>query len=296
MNISAYVCLGDPAWLEASIMSYYPYVTKIIASYDQDNLSWSGPEISVNQCINRLRSIDIDNKVIFLPGKFSREEYYQEPIQNETYQRQVSLDYASRFGDWVIQLDTDEIISNWPVFVSFIHAAIESGSESVYFPAIYIYQMVTNELGLEMCHRFGRRQAGYPAPLAVQANTKVTYARRVSCPTLHVKCERSINTLIDPNASISPLSVAAKDCVVHITRGRTPEYMKRKLSTWGHSRDQDFTKDMQYWTSVRKFPWLYLFLSHCLRGAEVTKFRLYKLPVSVRKYMKQLDIDGEPLR
>ena len=43
MRLTAYILAADPAWIEASIQSYYDIVEQIVVCYDRDRLGWTGP-------------------------------------------------------------------------------------------------------------------------------------------------------------------------------------------------------------------------------------------------------------
>lgn len=159
--MSAYVLLGDPAWIEASIMSYYPYVTKIIATYDCRGRSFTGLQLDVDDCIKRIKAIDYESKVMFIAGNFSSEEFHDNPMMGENQQRKVGLEVASQYGDWVLQLDTDEIVSNWDRFAIALDYASSENFDSLYHPSIYIYQLITSKYALESCRRWWGRQAGF---------------------------------------------------------------------------------------------------------------------------------------
>jgi hypothetical protein len=293
MTIAAYICLGDPAWIEASVQSYYPHVSKIIATYDRDGLSWTGPKIDIDVCIERLKAIDVEQKVEFVADNFSVSSNYDNPMLNDTLQRQVGVDFASQYGDWVLQLDTDEIIANWKVFVAQIQYANANEFDAVYFPSIYVYKLISRTLALESCRRWGVRQPGYPGPLCVRAGTKLYLSRRSRGRTLHVACQGALDTVIEQNATISAVRVPESDCVVHITKGRTPEYMKKKFETWSHSKDRSYALDLKYWNLVRVCPWLFLFTSHLVRGNKLDKFRLFMIPKSVSALFGNTTLDGD---
>lgn len=296
MTIAAYICLGDPAWIEASVQSYYPYVTKIIATYDRDGLSWTGPKIDIDVCIERLKAIDVENKVEFFADNFSVPSNYDNPILNDTLQRQIGVDLASQYGDWVVQLDTDEIIANWKVFATQMEFANANNFDAVYFPSIYVYQLISRTIALESCRRFGGRQAGYPGPLCIRANSELYLSRRSRGRTLHVACQGSFNTVIEDHATVSSTTVSESDCVIHITKGRTPASMEQKFLTWGHSKDRDYSLDLKYWKFVRKYPWIFLFISHMIRGHNLDKLRLFRIPESVKSLTLNNTLDGDSLR
>lgn len=99
--------------------------------------------------------------------------------------------------------------------------------------------------------------------------------------------------MIEPNATIADTLVGPNDCIVHITKGRTPKYIEMKFNTWSHAKDRDYSLDLKYWKLVRKFPWFYLFSSQFIRGNQLEKLRLYKLPKSVQLMLLNNTLDGE---
>ncbi|MBE7158495.1 MAG: hypothetical protein INR62_08700, partial [Rhodospirillales bacterium] len=116
MRTNAYLLAADPAWIESSVLSYYPLVERIVVSYDEDGFGWTGAPLDIDQCLRRLRVIDRDGKLDFQPGHYARREFFRRPLENDTYQRQCALDQAGTDADWVLQLDTDEIIGDASIF------------------------------------------------------------------------------------------------------------------------------------------------------------------------------------
>ena len=114
MRIKAYVLAADPTWLEASVGAYYPFIEELIVSYDRIGCGWTGARIPVNECLERLRNLDVDKKIRWAPGDFSGRT--ADPMTNDTLQRNAALVLASEGADWVIQLDTDEWLPDPKIF------------------------------------------------------------------------------------------------------------------------------------------------------------------------------------
>src|SRR4051794_39995802 len=51
MRLTGYLLAADPAWIELSVTSYYPLVSRIIVSYDERGLGWTGIDIPVQECL-----------------------------------------------------------------------------------------------------------------------------------------------------------------------------------------------------------------------------------------------------
>jgi hypothetical protein len=179
------------------------------------------------------------------------------------------------------------------VFAAELDYASSNNFDSLYFPSIYVYQLISRNMGLESCRRWGKRIPGYPGPLCVRAGSDLYLARRSRGNPYHVACRRSFNTVIEPHATVSGNTVNQSDCVVHITKGRTPKYMAQKFKTWSHAKDRDYSLDMKYWEMVRTYPWLFLYASHFIPRNRLDKFRLFRIPESVRELIGGNTIDGD---
>ena len=138
--VSAYVMLADPSYLAESLTAYYPYVDRIVLSYDEAGLSWTGTPLPVQQCLAVARSIDVDGKCVEAPGHFARLD--KDPFENDTYQRQAALDAASESGEWVLQLDTDEVMLRPESFFAALRRAADADAGGLDFPSRWLYSRV----------------------------------------------------------------------------------------------------------------------------------------------------------
>src|SRR5438128_525348 len=102
MRLKAYILAADPAWIEKSVQSYYDIVDELLVSYDTNKRGWTGAPIPVDECLERLRAMDRDNKIRFYPGEYARLD--RTPMENETYQRQCAITAIGRQTDWILQL------------------------------------------------------------------------------------------------------------------------------------------------------------------------------------------------
>lgn len=176
MRINAYILAADPAWIEASVLSYYDIVNEIIVSYDEKKTSWTGTPIAVDECLARLRAIDHGNKMRYCPGHYARLDYH--PMENETYQRQCALDEASGGADWVLQLDADELLPNCKVFLEILEMASEQEISAVEWPMRVLFQRLHDGTYLQVCSSDGSDVFEYPAPVAIRPNKTLVHARR----------------------------------------------------------------------------------------------------------------------
>ena len=169
LRLNAYVLAADPSWIEESVASYYHLVERIVVSYDETATSWTGVPISSEECLARLRAVDVESKMEFLPGRYYRPDFH--PLENDTYQRQAAVDAASVGADWVLQLDTDEVLGDPDEFLLSLQAAHERGFTGLEYPSRILYQHVRGRLYLEQCTRLWSVSAHYPGPMAVAAGS-----------------------------------------------------------------------------------------------------------------------------
>lgn len=267
---------GDPAWVEQSISSYYGLVRRIVVSYDRSHNSWSGDPLSVREALRRIRAADPDKKVIMLPGDHA--DSSKPALTNETHQRRVALDAASEGADWVLQLDTDEIMPSPAVFARHLRIAEDRGAEAVDYPSRLMYARSHTGVFLEMCGRFWTTQSAYPGPLAVRAGTELTHARQAATtPTYRVDVA-AWNT--DPVASwTKPVHavIRVQDAVIHMSWVRTHTQMAEKSRVSGHASAHDWRREIAAWKWRSRHPYLAAAAAPLTR-APTSRFKVVRLP------------------
>lgn len=252
MRLNAYVLVADPAYLAASVQSYYPAVERIVVSYDQNHLSWSGEPIPVEECLAELRCIDTDQKLDLRPGRFSHPEL--PPKDCETRQRQEALEAASEGADWILQLDSDEVVPDLHALVDMIHRAEAASVAGLDFPSRWIYSGTSGRRVLEASSRFWRPAAGYPGPLAVRSDTTLRHARQ--CDGALFRADfRSRNT--DPwRHRDTPVhaTVPVNAGALHFSWVRRPDEMLMKAKVSGHRDGTDWIKEIAHWRFRQRHP------------------------------------------
>jgi hypothetical protein len=289
MKLNAYILAADPAWIEASVLSYYDLVERIVVSYDQDSLGWTGVPIDVEQCLRRLRAIDRVGKMDYRPGHYARAEFFDRPMESETYQRQCALDQAGEGADWVLQLDTDEVIGSLHRFSECLADAETAGSRAINYPSLWIYARAGERRYLELCCRFWRRAAGYPGPLAVRAGEKLSHARRIKghgSTYFHVDLSNRVSPLAFPNGIRVSKVVRFEDAVFHFSFVRSEQWLRRKFSTWGHAKDRDWHPEVERWLQASKSPLLHSLMSQFERGMSKRHLRVTRIPQNVESLLR----------
>ena len=281
MKINAYILAADPAWIEASVLSYYDHVERIVVSYDASGRGWTGAQIDVVQCLRRLRAIDRGGKMLFRPGHYAR--LNQDPMENDTYQRQAALDEASAGADWVLQLDTDEVVADFPTFKACMEQADGAGRAALNFPAIWLYNQIAGRWYLEGCARGWKRAAGYPGPLAVRAGSKLIHARRVESGHYHVDLGRKCSPVAVPNHIAVDRVIAVRNAVYHFSFVRSEQWLRSKFASWGHAHHRNWEAEVDKWIRAKQSPWQAVLRSQIERGPHRRPLMFAKIPASVEK-------------
>lgn len=276
MRVTAYVLVGDPNFLADSIRSYYPLVDRIVLSYDEDSVSWTGTPLPVEDCLRIIDAVDVDGKCVRAPGHYARLEH--EPLANETFQRQAALDAASQDADWVLQLDTDEVMLDPDRFLRSLRRADATGCSALDYPSRWLYARVSPDRYLEASSRFWRPISSYPGPLAVRAGTRLSHARQVQDALLYRVDLRAWNT--DPahhHETTVHEVVPAEAAVLHYSWVRDHDTIRRKFGWSGHAADYSRPVVYRRWASRQRHPWRTV-LSTPLRRRD--RFRLASVPAA----------------
>ena len=272
MRIAAYVLAADPAFLTESLLSYYAHVDRIVVSYDADSRSWTGTPLPVEECLDAIARLDTAGKCVLAPGHYSREGY--EPLENETFQRQHALDLASEDADWVLQLDTDEVMPRPATFLRSLAKAEAAGAGGLDYPSRWLYARVGPGTYLESATRTGRLTASYPGALAVRAGTTLRHCRQADTPLFRVDVRPWNTDPYHPRDVIVHEVVPESHAVVHFSWVRSDEAMRVKFGWSGHAAE--YTKPAVYarWRWRSDHPRLTA-LSSALRRTD--RFRLSQI-------------------
>lgn len=273
--MSAYILLADPAFLRESVAAYYGRVDRIVVSYDRSGVSWTGTRLPLDQCLAIIDEIDVDHKCTAEPGRFARLD--EDPMDNETHQRQVALDAASADADWVLQLDTDEVMLSPATFFDALADAAEAGRAGLDYPAHWIYSRIAPGRYLQRSTRFWRKSASYPGPVAVAAGTRLRYARQADIDLHRVDLRaRSTDPWRPADARVDAV-IRPEQAIAHFSWVRDPEAMKRKFGWSGHSSQLASPRPYREWSWRSRHPYLTTLLTP-LRRKDAGWLRLATVP------------------
>lgn len=235
MRLTAYVLAADPAYLTESLLSYYAHVDQIVVSYDEDARSWTGTPLPIKECLRAVARLDVAHKCVLAPGHYAR--VGRPPLENETFQRQRALDLASENADWVLQLDTDEVVPRPATLLRSMAHAEAAGAGGLEYPSRWLYAQVGKNTYLESATRTGRLTASFPGPLAVRAGTTLRHCRQADTPLFRVDV-RPWNT--DPHQARTAVVhevVPESHAVIHFSWVRSDEAMRQKFGWSGHTAE-----------------------------------------------------------
>jgi hypothetical protein len=154
-------------------------------------------------------------------------------MENEVLERRaLSLECAQ--GNWIIQIDSDEILMNAPEFKQWIQAAPpELRYSARWFTVFKSFgdQVLMVDPPTEL------------APIATKLRGQYTTGRVTAQPQ-----------------ALSPLNL------LHFSWGRTPEQVLAKLRNWSHANDFDVNAFFDLWQSVNLQNYHSLHNFHPLNG------------------------------
>ncbi|MGD0196606.1 MAG: hypothetical protein ABSC56_01685 [Solirubrobacteraceae bacterium] len=252
LRLGAYVLIGDPAHLERSLASYYDIVERIVAVYDEDGIGWNGHPLALDTCRTLIDGVDRAGKVQWLGGSFH--EASVGSLELDTRQRRAGI-AALDDVDWVLQLDTDEVLGNPERFVASLQRAQDAGRDALLYPARWIYGHLSGDRYLERCRRLWGISATFPGPVAVRAGTQLGLARQCEGSAWRVDFGRhNTDPAYEPDTVIDE-RVSGSDAIWHFSWDRSEEAMRRKGISSGHAGDFAWNHAIDEWLERRRHPW-----------------------------------------
>lgn len=237
MRINAYILAADPTWIETSVLAYYSVVRRIVVSYDSAHKGWTGKPIPVETCLRRLKAIDTESKMEFVPGEFHRADVA--PMVNDTHQRQAAHNLASTDADWVMELDTDELLPDVDALLRIVKSIEDTEIAAVEWPMRVLFRRMGDGRYLEVASANGSDRFEYPGPIISRPGVTKCDARRVGERTLRVTVpgdRESLQLQRPPDANEIRLeAVSAADAIIHNSWARSAQSVRSKVASWSHN-------------------------------------------------------------
>ena len=282
-RLGAYVLLADRAYLTESLTSYYDIVDTVVVIYDEDAISWTGEALDLAPCFETIARLDRDKKVVQVPGRFHGGR--RTALELETFERNTAIRALGDSVDWVLQIDTDEVLGNPAQLVASVVKADAHGASAVEFPARWLYGHVDGQHFLERCRRLWGVSAGFPGPVAVRAGTELTLARQCDAPLWRVDFRAHNTDPAHPSTTRVDESIDPSDGIWHFSWVRSEAEMRAKSSTSGHAGEFDWTTEIDRWLWRCRHPRLTTFLTPLRHHPSVvgapTWLRVTRVPESV---------------
>ena len=253
MRINAYIPISEPRWLRASLASYYAVVERIVVVYDERGFGFSGSPINVQGCLEVLKNVDPDGKLEFLPGRYYDES--RDPLGNDTHQRQCALDVAEKDADWVIQLDSDEVITDANEFLNCLREADEKGFDALDYPARWFHYALGHFRYLERSRRPWKVRATYPGPIAVRHGAKLNLARQCDAKAFRVDLQPFSTDPAQLHSAVHRV-VRPDQAIYHYARVRSKAELGMKTQSSGHAREMEWNAVIERWLWEGRHPHL----------------------------------------
>lgn len=238
MRIHAYVLAADPTWLRQSVTAYYPHIEKLVASYDGSSRGYTGTRVRVEECKAILAELDAEGKVEYVEGDFVARpgETY---LDAETRQRRVSLEHAAPGADWVLQIDTDEVLPDWPRLVEVLERAAQEDVPAVEWPMRVLFRRLHDGRYLEVATSAGTTHVEYPGAVAIRPGVELVEGRRTSSrfirPLVHGD-SFSLQVTQPPDPKELRLDLLDVEAAIwHNSWGRSVPAMREKVASWSHN-------------------------------------------------------------
>jgi hypothetical protein len=238
LKINAYLLAADPTWIRASVSSYYDHVDKIVVSYDSSSRGWTGATINVAGCLTALRQIDSQHKMIFAPGDFV--DTHSAATTGDTRQRREALALASQDADWVLQIDTDEVLPSFGSLRAALACAERLDLPAVEWPMRVLYRTLRDGTYLQVVSEHGEAHFEYPGPIAVRRGAHLTDCRRTDGSYLRPLVQGDVTSLQIRRQPVTTehraFVITPADAIWHNSWARSPKQVRRKVATWGHNQ------------------------------------------------------------
>jgi hypothetical protein len=238
-HVNAYVLAGDPTWLRESVRAYYPHIERLIVSFDSEERGWTGARLRVRECLDILKSIDVDGKIDWAPGHFSSGAA-GDYVAADTKQRCDALRRAEEGADWVLQIDTDEVLPRWSPFEALLRYADEQGLSAVEWPLRVLFRHLSGDRYLEIVTDAGTTHFEYPGPVAVKPGVELVECRRTNSEFVRPIVMGDEFSLQIRGAAVTGEHrvevVEPDDAIWHNSWGRSPAVVRRKVAAWSHNQ------------------------------------------------------------
>ncbi len=240
----------DYQYAFSAIRSYYALADEIILGLDDECVTWSGNKFDFDEAAlaDFIATVDVAKKIKVIRRNFHSLPL---PIENDTVERRF-LSEQCKPGNWIFQIDADEIVLNPLEFKRFIEGN-DDVLDGCAIKAHWITVFKSFDGGKYLVIDADRETDGQ-----IFVGTK-SQGRYTQCRDT------------DEMAIQSPMRL------LHVSWGRSKEELKKKLDNWGHSKDFDTNTFLEMWDTVTLGNYQHLTDFHPLHGPHWPKLKLVDL-------------------
>lgn len=256
LRLGAYVLAADPTWVRSSISRYYEHLDVLVVSVPADGRGWTGAPVASQTVLDQIREIDTRGIVRVVIGSWVRPD---DPLAGDTEQRRAALAAVGTDVDWVLQLDTDEVLPDAAALVRVLRVAQDEGIRSVEWPMRVLYRRLRNGGYLQVATADGGAYYEYPGPIAVRPDASLWHCRKASGPFLRPVVRGDVTSLQvrrEPETGeVRRTLVEPDEAILHNSWARRPASIRRKIASWGHNAGWSTTA--YYWARWLPAPLLW---------------------------------------
>jgi hypothetical protein len=262
MVVKLGICVAyDWEFLKHSLPAIYNHVDSICLSVDANCKSWNGNPFHVDNggLKNFVDSIDRDKKIKILQESFYSSD--RTPINNECYQRKRMAEVLGE-ADWIIQIDTDEILMNPKDFIN------ELKKYKTYKRPVNIHGVWIN--------------------LIKQTETGFIYSVLKTPPLATNRPDYNYGR------TNGHFNIYTNSFIAHITWARPEEEVRYKLQNWGHSHEFNGLSFFKIWQALDDFNWRYIKGFHPMNKDDVGEL-YFSEAVTIEELIRTFKVETHKL-
>lgn len=209
--------------LKKSIPPVYNDSDEIFLALDHENRTWTGNEFVIEDSFfSWIKTIDVDNKITIYKDDFYVSDL--SPIENDTRERMM-LGNKMGIGNWIIQIDSDEIFIDFKGFVDKLKKLNR-----------FLDNPEKNKIQIA-CFHINAYKYLEKGLLYVDQPTKFYLATNYP----NYKCAKNTREQV----------IYIDSYVLHEGLARTEEELRYKLDNWGH-KDEVNTTFLDKWLKANE--------------------------------------------
>lgn len=206
----------DYAYSYRSLEAMYDVADEVILGLDAQRLSWSGKPFAFDLEAFNARIARIDRRGIV---RLVEDDFHSDPhpMQNDVRERRI-LSTHCRQGNWIVQIDSDEIAMNARDFRTWLAKADPDADVQAKWITVF-------------------KTFGDKCLVANEPDSMTSVATRIPGIYQYARVtgqKRQAGNLV----------------LLHYSWGRTRDELEQKLTNWSHARDFDVGRFLALWDSV----------------------------------------------